>query len=365
MLKNKILNKYKNLKSVINKMIYSPPKERPSALQILYNKNDWIIESDDDVSNQVSRFQMDKSHTLLKFLEIKGVSQTNPNPSVISDIKLTEEIGSGTYGKVYKVFYQTQYYAVKRISIENVARTYLDNNRELEIMKQLKSDFVVNLYDYWIKSENDFEFLYIQMELCDQTLKDIINEKNTSFPPIIHYMIRTEIFRQLLEALNYLHSMTPKVIHRDIKPSNVLIKYHNDYAICKVCDFGLAKIFEKDLSNTSNVGTGNYRAPEMKRNHYDEKIDIYSLGMTLIELFKNLLLTKDDDIKIYSKLNDVINKMVYSPPEERSSALDILGEKSDWLMKIENDLGMINLIKKIRKENTDVQLKFLHYYYSN
>ena len=104
-------------------------------------------------------------------------------------------------------------------------------------MKQLKSDFVVNLYDYWIEEEYEFKFLYIQMELCDQTLKDIIYENNTSFPPIIDYMIRTEIFGQLLFALNYLHSMTPKVIHRDMKPSNVLIKYHNEHAQCKLCDW--------------------------------------------------------------------------------------------------------------------------------
>ena len=111
-------------------------------------------------------------------------------------------------------------------------------------------------------------------------------------------MIRTEIFGQLLFALNYLHSMTPKVIHRDIKPLNVLIKYHNDHAQCKLCDLGLAKIFEKESSYSSSVGTSRYRAPEISTNKYNEKIDIFSLGITIRELFENLLLTQTNDFEL-------------------------------------------------------------------
>ena len=88
-----------------------------------------------------------------------------------SNVLLTKDIGHGAFGKVYQVFFQTQYYAIKKIIINQNNLSYLDDNSELQIMKQLKSDFVVNLYDYWIKSENDFEFLYIQMELCDQTFE--------------------------------------------------------------------------------------------------------------------------------------------------------------------------------------------------
>ena len=127
------------------------------------------------------------------------------------EVNSSQQIGHGGFGKVYQVFSQTQNYAIKKILINEETKT--DEINELQIMKQLKSDFVVKLYDFWTKIEDNFTFLYIQMELCDQTLKDIIEEKNPSIPQIIHYIIRTEIFRQLLFALNYLHSMTPKVIH--------------------------------------------------------------------------------------------------------------------------------------------------------
>ena len=360
---SKIQNKYENLKSVINKMIYSPPEDRPSAVDILYLKSEWTIEPNDEVTKQVYRVKMDKSNSLLKFLEFRVISQTNGNGSIISDINLTDEIGHGGFGTVYRVLFQSKYYAIKKISLEKSRKSYLDKNSELQIMKQLKSDFVVNLYDYWTKIENEMEFLYIQMELCDQTLRDIIVEKETTFPPLIDYMIKTEIFRQLLEALNYLHSMTPKVIHRDIKPSNVLIKYYNDHAQLKLADFGLSKILVENKSdNTSGVGTAGYSAPEIRTNNYDEKVDIYSLGVTILELFKNISLTKDDEKIIYSKLKNVINRTIYSAPQERPSAREILDEKPNW--SIRKNVGIINLIEKTREEKNHALLKFL-YNYSN
>ena len=278
-----------------------------------------------------------------------------------SNVLLTKDIGHGAFGKVYEVFFQTQYFAIKKIIINEVTRSYLDDNIELKMMKQLKSDFVVNLYDYWIKSENDFEFLYIQMELCDQTLEDIIETKNSSIPPIIDYIIRTEIFGQLLFALNYLHSMTPKVIHRDIKPSNVLIKYHNDHAQCKLCDFGLAKILVKETSNTSYVGTKKYRAPEIFGNKYNEKVDIYSLGITTKELFENIWEINSTDFDLFHKLRQmksVITMMIHGEPEERPSAEDIINNKNDWFLERNDEL--FELINNVKKQNNYQPHKFLN-----
>ena len=200
------------------------------------------------------------------------------------------------------------------------------------------------------------------MELCDQTLKEIIEEKNSSITPIIDYMIRIEIFRQLLFALNYLHSMTPKVIHRDIKPSNVLIKYYNDHAQVKLCDFGLSKILEKETSNTSNIGTTRYKAPEIFTNNYNEKVDIFSLGVMTQELFDKSLFTDTDKFDIYRKFNAlkiIINKLIYSSPEERPSAEDIISNKSDWL--IDNNADTIILVTKTKQNNNNKPLKFLNH----
>ena len=262
---------------------------------------------------------------------------------------------------MYKVYFQ-KHYAIKKILINEETENYLDEHSKLKIMRQLKSDFVVNLYDYWTQIENDFEFLYIQMEFCNQTLKDIIEEKTPSIPPIIEYMIRTEIFRQLLFAMNYLHSMTPKVIHRDIKPSNILIKYHNDHAQCKLCDFGFSKILEKESSNSSGVGTIRYRAPEIYNNKYNEKIDIYSLGISIKELFDHLIIVETGEYNLsrnLKNLKSVINTMIHGSPEERPSALDIINKMNKYSIDIKNRKELYTLIEKVRKENNYLPLRFL------
>ena len=261
-------------------------------------------------------------------------------------VNSTQLIGHGGFGKVYKIYFQ-KHYAIKKILINEETKNDLDKNNELKIMRQLKSNFVVNFYDYWTKIENNLEFLYIQMEFCNQTLKDIIEEKNPSIPPIIVYMIRIEIFRQLLFALNYLHSMTPKVIHRDIKPSNILIKYHNDHAQCKLCDFGYSKFLDKESSNSSGVGTSRYRAPEIYNNKYNEKIDIFSLGISIKELFDNLIIVKTNEYNIsrhLMNLKSVITTMIHGEPEERPSANDIINKLNEISIDVINRIELYSLI---------------------
>ena len=324
-----------------------------------------IVLSDKQIVYEVNGKELTKTENEsieeYSVMKCKNTYKTFAKTLKNSNEKLTKEIGHGGFGKIYEVFFQTQYYAVKKIFINDENRSYLDDNSELQIMKQLKSDFIVILYDYWTESVNDFDFLYIQMELCDQTLKDIIETKNTWIPRIIDYMIRTEIFGQLLFALNYLHSMTPKVIHRDIKPSNVLIKYHNDHAQCKLCDFGLSKILEKESSNTPYIGTSGYKAPEIRNNKYNEKIDIFSLGISMQEFFKKLMLIKNDEHGVLDKfknLKSVITTMIHGSPEERPSADDIIDKMND--LKIEVNKELIDLLKIMMLDYDYHPLKFLN-----
>jgi serine/threonine protein kinase len=163
--------------------------------------------------------------------------------------------------------------------------------KELKIMAKIRSDYVVHYNHSWIESN---EILYIQMELCLNTLKGIMEQKQNDFKrkrfevmTPLEYYISSELLKEILEAVNYLHSLKPPIIHRDLKPTNILITEGLNGRFVKLCNFGLATIQEFDgLSHTKYMGTIRYVAPEvMIGKNYDTKADIYSLGFILQELF--------------------------------------------------------------------------------
>ena len=135
--------------------------------------------------------------------------------------------------------------------------------------------------------------LYIQMEFCPTTLRHVIDNSE------LHRRPREVcgLLRQMLEALAYIHSRG--VIHRDLKPANIFLDANGDI---KIGDFGLATSGHRrdasaddvdgtagedaEESLTTGVGTAHYRAPEqgLRNRSYDEKADLYSVGVILFEM---------------------------------------------------------------------------------
>merc|ERR1719229_1061357 len=89
------------------------------------------------------------------------------------------------------------------------------------------------------------------------------------------------VMRETLRGLMYLHSN--KLIHRDIKSGNILL---NRKGQCKLADFGISKAFENTINAAKTViGTPYWMAPEVFTDgKYNTKADIWSLGITAIEM---------------------------------------------------------------------------------
>ena len=136
------------------------------------------------------------------------------------------------------------------------------------------------------EKEEPREFLYIAMELCPHgTLKDWLDRNQTRKQKVV-----IKLFRQICNGVAYIHSQD--VIHRDLKPSNI---YLSDSQCIKIGDFGLAtnpgSSREESRSDqpagqlTHLVGTRLYMSPEQRdRRFYDQKVDIFSLGLILLDL---------------------------------------------------------------------------------
>lgn len=89
-----------------------------------------------------------------------------------------------------------------------------------------------------------------------------------------------KIAEYVLAGLTYLYKVH-RIMHRDIKPSNVLV---NSRGSIKLCDFGVSSELENSVADTF-VGTGTYMAPErIKGSPYTVKSDVWSVGLTLMEL---------------------------------------------------------------------------------
>ncbi|XP_076615123.1 eukaryotic translation initiation factor 2-alpha kinase 1 isoform X2 [Chaetodon auriga] len=146
--------------------------------------------------------------------------------------------------------------------------------------------------------------LYIQMQLCERSLKDWITDRNTkpkeertSRCPYgcVDAEHTLSLLRRILEGVEYIHSRG--IMHRDLKPRNIFLHDHDCHV--RIGDFGLAcrgLIMDghksttspsSDSSHTTGVGTFVYAAPEqLKGSHYDSKSDMYSIGVLALELFQ-------------------------------------------------------------------------------
>ncbi|CAK6978751.1 eukaryotic translation initiation factor 2-alpha kinase 1 isoform X1 [Scomber scombrus] len=157
-----------------------------------------------------------------------------------------------------------------------------------------------------VKTFKEVQFhlmLYIQMQLCERSLKDWISERNTvtedQTPRCPYGCVDTEhtvnLLRKILEGVEYIHSKG--MMHRDLKPRNIFLHGHDRFI--RIGDFGLAcrdMIMEGHKSTTSpsnasshttGVGTYVYAAPEqLNGSHYDSKSDMYSVGVLALELFQ-------------------------------------------------------------------------------
>lgn len=205
--------------------------------------------------------------------------------------------------------------------------------------------------------------LFIQMEYCEnRTLFDLIQQGLPDDPD--NYW---RILRQILEALSHIHAQG--IIHRDLKPMNIFIDRNNNV---KVGDFGLAKnmhntataakVPEADRSNedlTSNIGTTLYIATEVLNGSgtYNEKVDLYSLGIIFFEMvyklktsmerynaIKNLrtpeiVFPVDFDSKRLATEKKIIRMLLNHNQEKRPSAKQLLQsglirvQQQDDLMK--------------------------------
>ena len=141
---------------------------------------------------------------------------------------------------------------------------------EIDILKNLDHPNILRLYETF----EDSNSIYLVTELCEGgELFDEIMARNR-----FEEKDAAPIMKQLLSAINYCHKKN--VCHRDLKPENVLLDSKDKQTI-KVIDFGTSQVFANEEKMELVLGTAYYIAPEILTGKYDEKCDMWSIGVIL------------------------------------------------------------------------------------
>ncbi|WKY03754.1 hypothetical protein Q1695_005033 [Nippostrongylus brasiliensis] len=212
----------------------------------------------------------------------------NPNlgtPYFEQCYTVERKLGQGSFGEAYAVYCKEdgRRYAVKR-ALDSF-RSSADRTLKLrEVQKHELLPKHINLVQFY-KAWEENGRLYILTELCERSLLDYCTE--------LHIIPEGEIwniFIDLLRAVDHLHKND--LLHVDIKPENIFLTKDK---VCKLGDFGLIFDLKNDTAYTPEEGDAKYLAPEVLNAAPTKAADVFSIGITILEVTTDIDLPSRGD----------------------------------------------------------------------
>jgi len=242
---------------------------------------------------------------------------------IIYRFKNIKSIGAGSFSTVVKAqdYKHNSYNAIKIIN-STMLQKMIEPLNEINILKKLKYKeqyHITKLLEYFFFRKN----LYMVFNLYDITLHDYIYNSNLNTNYNSNSDSNLNYIKQIVNAIQFLNKNN--IIHGDLKPNNIVFK-DNTYKKLILVDFGNS-ITTEDIStnynynynsnSNSNLQTISYRAPEIyinkicsNKQHFNYKIDIWSVGCILYELtFTKRLFENTKNIDLFINHN-----IIFDPP---------------------------------------------------
>ncbi|KAG0226391.1 hypothetical protein BGW42_003663 [Actinomortierella wolfii] len=195
-----------------------------------------------------------------------------------SSLKLGSEVGSGSYGTVYRGRFAERKAAFKKFRISQNEGEHEAIQREVQMLAGLKCRHIIQFIG---TTYHNGAFVLVTDFAEGGNLKRAI-EKDT----LPDWATRERISQEIASGLAYLHYN--HILHRDLKSANVLLTRHLEV---RLCDFGLAVVKTTSASHSTDTvrGTIRWMAPELHgfRPKYSTKSDVYALGMVMWEMAAN------------------------------------------------------------------------------
>jgi serine/threonine protein kinase len=248
-----------------------------------------------------------------------------PETRPLSGYTIKRAIHRGGFGEVY--------YALSDGGKE-VALKLLNNNLEVELRGvsqclNLKHSNLVTIFD--IRQDEDKDHWIVMEYVGGRGLHDVLQTSPDGLP------VKEVLFwlSGISSGLAFLHDRG--IVHRDLKPANI---FREDDCV-KIGDVGLSKFISESRrsSHTQSVGTVYYMAPEVARGRYGKEVDVYALGVILVEMLTGHVpfdgettaeilmkhLTSDPDLTgVPESLKPVILQALEKDPEKRITDVTVL-----------------------------------------
>jgi len=195
---------------------------------------------------------------------------------IIGKYKILSTIGSGGFGTVYLA---EDTWIDKKVALKVPHKQNLDFGellREPRLLATLNHPNIVAI----LTAEKQENVFFIVMEFVPgETLESIIARDGAlDLPRALDYTC------QICNAVDHAHRQG--VLHRDLRPSNVLV---TDNGLIKVADFGTSRFLEIAAHGTTVIGSPPYMAPEQFQGKAVFASDLYSLGVTMYQMFTGVL----------------------------------------------------------------------------
>ncbi|KAF2198475.1 serine/threonine-protein kinase-like protein [Delitschia confertaspora ATCC 74209] len=255
--------------------------------------------------------------------------------------EIGKPLGKGKFGRVYLAKERSSGFvcALKVLHKNELQQGKVEKQvrREIEIQSHLAHPNILRLFGHFHDAKRIF--LILEFAGKGELYKHLRREQR--FPE----WKASQYIAQMAAALKYLHKK--HVMHRDIKPENILVGIHDEI---KISDFGWSVHAPNNRRNTM-CGTLDYLPPEMlkgggKDNFYNEKVDLWSLGVLTYEFLVGEAPFEDTQIMTQKKIvrgeytvpsfvspeaRDLIKRLLVLDPEKRIPLEEV--EKHPWILK--------------------------------
>ncbi|OQR93789.1 protein kinase [Achlya hypogyna] len=209
-------------------------------------------------------------------------------PTSADDYQVIEKIGQGAFAKVMKAYCKPKdvFVAIKIMDLERITTSFEDIRAEVQTMKMTNHPNVLNCYCSFVYKDQ----LWLVMQLMNKgsCLHAMNQLKKKGLGEGMKEELCAVILKETLLGLQYFHENGQ--IHRDIKAGNILLDSNGHVLIA---DFGVSGWMMEGGDRRKNrqtfVGTPCWMAPEVMEQvrGYDYKADIWSFGITALELAKS------------------------------------------------------------------------------